>query len=446
MCIAAAAGVSMLLRYVVAARRLTPGGAVIGAAISVLAVFVVSVVAGWIAFTVFQPKLRADPWAVSLRLACVGVWFGPLLIMSLQGYIWSVVGAGIIAAGTGRVLGNFACVIVGLPDNGDETYALQAGMFDGLSSDSTSPRKLGAYSAATLMHLGVAAAVDQRSIAAALSFSFGCFLVGWLTRPAFDGNDFGSLSRPSTIGIVLSLVLAIAVNAIALVTLHPSRAMLRADNTEQGGSISAAAAADLHSGVVLLSERPQHAILVAPQPQKSQIAHRTNSVNPISFPFSGEYWFYRWSLPRPPKSALVQTGSPLSDVFSNVDRQPLAMVARQVLDSPIKLACCSRIDVDVSSTDKQQDALSMELILMSTQLREKPQTQSLGALQLTSDRGPVTRDDTIPVKERLRFHLPKRPAIREFDEIRIVFHLGVPRAHRSANVAIDRFYLVPRDY
>jgi hypothetical protein len=49
-----------------------------------------------------------------------------------------------------------------------------------------------------------------------------------------------------------------------------------------------------------------------------------------------------------------------------------------------------------------------------------------------------------PATEILNFPVPPSAALREFDEIKIVFHRDTMRIDRSAMIAIERFLFVPR--
>jgi hypothetical protein len=76
--------------------------------------------------------------------------------------------------------------------------------------------------------------------------------------------------------------------------------------------------------------------------------------------------------------------------------------------------------------------------------RQVGKAQSLGDLSLTPGTEARSSGNAQPAEQTLRFDLPPSAVIREFNELRIVFHLKMARAYRSANVAVERFYLVPR--
>jgi hypothetical protein len=295
-------------------------------------------------------------------------------------------------------------------------------------------------SAALLMQLAVAATSARESGTAILSSALAGFLIGWAARRGNDERQFG-ISRRSRLYAYSSLLVAFAVNTLMFVsTSH--RFALRSDAVEAGQLPGADS--NLHSGVVLLSEAKRSTILAPPAKNKSN-SPRGEAAPPLIIPFSGEYWVFRRPMPRPPKSALVRTGSPLTYNFTDIDQDSLSMLARQVLDTPISVACCSRIDVAVSSTDQQPTALSLELILVSSPpgAKVQPKAQSLGEARLGPSTSSLGNAD-IPIDQVLHFDVPSPLSIREFNEIRIVFHMEVPRGYRSANVAVDRFNLIRR--
>ncbi len=49
-----------------------------------------------------------------------------------------------------------------------------------------------------------------------------------------------------------------------------------------------------------------------------------------------------------------------------------------------------------------------------------------------------------PAVETLRFKIPAEPAVHQFDEITIRFPRSRYRASRSARIAVECFFLVPR--
>ena len=62
-------------------------------------------------------------------------------------------------------------------------------------------------------------------------------------------------------------------------------------------------------GVILWPEVKPYATLIAPMPQRSD-GLGTVEARPMSIPFSGEYWMFRWPFARPPRTSYFQRGTP----------------------------------------------------------------------------------------------------------------------------------------
>jgi hypothetical protein len=106
----------------------------------------------------------------------------------------------------------------------------------------------------------------------------------------------------------------------------------------------------------------------------------------------------------------------------------MAMEAHQKLEHPIDLSCCSEIQIAISNADRYPSTVTLELILI-----DNGSPQSLGTATVPA------RPDAL-----LRFPVPASSAIRQFNEIEVVFHRDRVRIDRSARIAIERFVLAPR--
>jgi hypothetical protein len=128
-------------------------------------------------------------------------------------------------------------------------------------------------------------------------------------------------------------------------------------------------------------------------------------------------------------------GSPDNVTFRSADVTPLKMEAHQNLGRLIDLKACSRIDVTIRNADFYFGSLAMELIVVNTTEPDHP-WQWLGQNQITSKPGQ---------QETLSYKIPAATAIQQFDELTIRFATARYRATRSPKIAIDRFFLVPRN-
>ena len=120
---------------------------------------------------------------------------------------------------------------------------------------------------------------------------------------------------------------------------------------------------------------------------------------PLSIPFSGEYWMFRWPYARPPKTSFFQRGSPAALSFSSTDHRPLQMEARHKLDQPVALSCCSAIRLEIRNADRYPGTISLELVLINNEQPGAP-SLNLGRSNVTS-RPDFSRDPVVPVPETL---------------------------------------------
>jgi hypothetical protein len=195
-------------------------------------------------------------------------------------------------------------------------------------------------------------------------------------------------------------------------------------------------------GVILWPEVKPIPTLIAPMPQMGSAVFTPADMHPLSIPFSGEYWMFRWPYARPPRNSFFERGNPAALSFSTTDHRPMQMEAHHKLQQTIDLSCCSRIQVAIRNADRFPGTISVDLFLLNTEL-PGARSQSLGRAAVASV--PDTRKDPVtPVPEILDFGMPATPALEAFDEFKVVFIRDRWRMDKSAKIAIDRFILVPR--
>jgi hypothetical protein len=206
---------------------------------------------------------------------------------------------------------------------------------------------------------------------------------------------------------------------------------------------SAAGLADAgFPGVILWPEIKPVPTLIAPMPQTADGTFVPAMVRPLSIPFSGEYWLYRWPYARPPKTSFFQRGSPSKLSFSSTDHRPIQMEAHHKLDQPIALSCCSAIRLEITNADRYRGTISLELILIDNEAPGSPWI-NLGRYPVTSVAN-ISHDSVVPVAETINFPISEAAATRSFDEFKIVFDRVRWRTDKSARLSIERFILVPR--
>ena len=212
-----------------------------------------------------------------------------------------------------------------------------------------------------------------------------------------------------------------------------------------GGASTAAVDADLPAtptesmgtggdfpGVILLPEVKPYTTLFVPL-RATPGVFGVPLTAPRGIPFSGEYWMFRFPATRPPRRSIIRRGDASELSFHTTDRWPIEMEAHQKLDPPVSAQCCSQIQLAILNNDQYPGTVSPELILIDTS-SFIDRTQSLG----TVPAGPPS-----PGEQILSFTVPRVAAVRQFDEIKVIFHRARLRADRSARMAIERFVLVP---
>ena len=197
-------------------------------------------------------------------------------------------------------------------------------------------------------------------------------------------------------------------------------------------------------GVILWPEIKPIPTLIAPMPQTLDGGGPPTMPHPLSIPFSGEYWMFRWPYARPPKTSFFQRGSPAALSFSSTDHLPLQMEARHKLDQLVALSCCSAIRVEIRNADRYPNTIALNLVLINNEQPGAP-ALDLGPTNVTS-RPDINQDPVTPVTETLTFPIPPGAALDSFDEFKVVFMRSRRRMDKSAKLAIDRFILIPRIY
>ena len=197
-------------------------------------------------------------------------------------------------------------------------------------------------------------------------------------------------------------------------------------------------------GVILWPEVKPVPTLIAPMPQMPDGGGPVVMQRPLTIPFSGEYWMFRWPYARPPKTSFFQRGTPSALSFSSTDRRPLIMEAHHKLDQLVSLSCCAAIRLEIRNADRYPGTIALELVLINN---EKPGAPSeiLGHYNVTS-RPDTSANPVMPVNETIEFPVPADSTLESFDEFKIVFQRAYRRADKSAKVSIERFILVPRIY
>jgi hypothetical protein len=192
-------------------------------------------------------------------------------------------------------------------------------------------------------------------------------------------------------------------------------------------------------GVILWPEVKPVTVLIEPMPAIG--GKFAGSSHLFVIPFGGEYWMFRFLLPRPPRNSFFQRGSPANLSFSTTDHWPLQMEAHQKLEQNIDLSCCSRIELGITNADRYPGTVSMELIGINREI--SPGEFSLGKSMVMSVPD-LQHQPVMPVKETLAYPVPADLAGRAINEFKVIYQRVRGRTDKSAKVAIECFVLVPR--
>ncbi len=187
-----------------------------------------------------------------------------------------------------------------------------------------------------------------------------------------------------------------------------------------------------YPGVILWPEVKPVTVLIEPMPAVGNKFAR--AAHPLVIPFGGEYWMFRFLLPRPPANSFFQRGSPAKLSFSTTDHWPLQMEAHQKLEQDIDLSCCSRIQLGISNADRNPSTITLEL---------QAGDFSLGKAMVTSTPD-LSKETTQPVSETLDYNVPPELAGHPIRSFKVIYQRLRGRTDKSVRIAIERFVLIPR--
>ena len=381
--------------------------------------------------------------SIPMRVAGAGVWFAPLMVLAAGGSGWAAVPLVVVAAGAAALF----------PGRTEEEPLPPASPAVLAPPEVRLLRQLpSSLAAAFCLQAAVVAGLGENALAAGGMLAIGVGLLSWqiarLRKPR-ESNLIDSWVRAA-----LSLTLAI------LFTIFGMLPYLRTGGgTEIAGKGTGSGAGDAdqdkwaraaaarievdesYRGVILWPPVQRTVTLVPPLPALGHNPFERNQ-NPLSIPFFGAYWFFRPPFTRPPEGSVEMRGNPTDLTFRSQSARPLLMEARQNLGKLFDVSCCQRIELAIRNRDRYSEIVSIELILMNTMLAGRP-LQSLGMVPVTSRPGFISAKQTVPAAETLRFPIPRERALRQFDELVVRFERPAVRAQQSANIAIERFVLVP---
>jgi hypothetical protein len=196
-------------------------------------------------------------------------------------------------------------------------------------------------------------------------------------------------------------------------------------------------------GIILYPPPAKHEI-VAPAPRDPTQRASANA-KPIFIAFDGPYWYFKPPFHAPGAQAHIAHGKATDPNINprSTDYEPLRMEAHQNLGLPIALACCREIDVALTNADTRPGAITLALTLTDSTAPGKP-SKYIGAQPIPSSQLDLIPINRAPVKDVLRFAIPRSIGLRQFDQITLDFQLAPRHARAGAKVSIDTFELIPK--
>ena len=422
---------------------------------------------------------RVDVVGATLRTSAVAVWFAPATMLFTSISVWSIPAALVLVVHATRLLYAQWQKIHPPEQSPPLLVPFEAGMIgSGELPMPLMPRHLGPAMVVSFgLQSGIAAYLMFHPMlgAALLTMSAAVFTVFAISAGVWTEHRQPSLPR-NMFALLLTLILATGLSVVGVTggrgwgfggggdgsgsiadlfkkggTGSADEAQKKAPARDSGAgdarkAIPARAEASSHvpgsfPGVILWPEIQPVTMLVEPLPARG--TGYAPPARPISIPFGGEYWMYRWLMfQRPPPNSFFERGTPDHLSFATTDRWPLQMEAHQKLEQSIDVACCGKIQIEVLNADRYPGTVSLELMLVSSEGKTTT-SESLGLAPVLSTPD-LKAETTTAVPETLEFAMPAGGTLKAFNELQVMFRRARSRADKSARIAIQRFILVPR--
>jgi len=411
--------------------------------------------AGATTLLTLRSKMFSQNFSIALRTAATAIWLAPLATVSQRKSWFAIMPWVVFCVEVARLIG----YLRSRSDIDDKNYQSAEVMF-WFPSQNWRPTLL-SLEGAFLFQLAVIAAIGWHAIAAVflgiLSTATLIWRGVWMleasppTNFRWSARKIFNLISVTTILILLSWLPYVVprgdFRSLAMLwklfTASPSHflstsTIQRDASKEQEGGGSRLMPGDVFPGVILYPRLKPRVTLIAPPPQ-ALAGPGTSHAEPLSIPFNGVYWLWRFPEDGLPASAVRKYGNPDAMGFRSTDGSSLWMEAHQNLGTAITLKCCSAIQVVIDNADLQPGAVAMELLLRNNAVAGKPYA-SLGACNVSA-RADVKA--AAPLSQTLTYHIPDQVKLEKFDEVKVVFRLEWKRRDQSAKIAINRFVLVP---
>jgi len=200
--------------------------------------------------------------------------------------------------------------------------------------------------------------------------------------------------------------------------------------------------ADLGYKGIILWPVPKKKEIVAPAPMSLSLEAGMNR-KPVVIPFDGPYWYFQPPHRWPGRDPHQDHGEPTGVNIRSTGLTPLIMEAHQSLGSPIDLACCRELEMDIRNSDNLPGNIVLAVILTDSRAHGEPSLTLSGQKVVSSEAGHFFIKSS-PVEDKLRFPIPAQPEIKKFDKITVLFFPPPDRAIIGVKIAIEQFVLRPR--
>ncbi|HEY2858613.1 MAG TPA: hypothetical protein VGJ21_09365 [Terracidiphilus sp.] len=192
---------------------------------------------------------------------------------------------------------------------------------------------------------------------------------------------------------------------------------------------------------VVLWPYPQKKQIVAPVVESPLLAPGTHE--PAVIRFDGQYWYLQPPDERPGPSTHQAQGTPLDVHIASANSFPLMMEAHEFLRSPIRVARCREIRIEIDNRDDQAGFISMAVWLKNSSLS--------GAPAVYLGQQPIRGIGDIPYtgkgtgnEQSIAFPVPAGAKVRSFDEIAVMMLPDKGHQQVGPRIAIEQFELMPR--
>ncbi|HEY1903491.1 MAG TPA: hypothetical protein VGG56_13730 [Terracidiphilus sp.] len=319
----------------------------------------------------------------------------------------------------------------------------------------TPPREIHGYVIAVCIYFASFELHDGSNLDSSAILALCAFFIAWkLTLAPDPAQPAGNVNSRAVRRLAKIASAAVFVTVFTLLFGVASRNRTEAARAglarAHGGDANRNAHAQAHnpgsaiSGYesIILWPIPEKKQILPPLPQPTSLL-APGTTKPLVIRFDGPYWYFQPPGKRPTTDAHQAHGTPTDLNIRARNFIPLVMEAHQSLGTPIPIARCREIQVDVLNNDNQPGVINLAVLLTDTSASGKPQLY-LGQQPLQSTQSDGFTIKTDPTPETLRFSVPTPAKIRKFDQITIMFFPSGANYDQGSKVAIQQFQLIPR--